>query len=225
MHMLCGIQRARASRASALARRPRVGPYAAQHVGGRRRRNLSRFRSYDPSRLGTASAGAACNDALRQEHALARWPAANFVALGPRALRGFGIQHEVFALVGIRQRVFRSDGSVARGLSPCVGRSIELAELSTFAQTVPTGASVAVVIVGDAGARKSRLAWELSGSLRPDIGQVIQAEAVSYGRDIPYQLIGRVGPEGDRRFRGARSVGRCSRRSGRRAWRLLSRCG
>jgi hypothetical protein len=30
------------------------------------------FGSYDPSRLGTASAGAACNDALRQEHALAR---------------------------------------------------------------------------------------------------------------------------------------------------------
>jgi hypothetical protein len=85
-------------------------------------------------------------------------------------------------LVGIRQRVFRSDGSVARGLSPCVGRSIELAELSTFAQTVPTGASVAVVIIGDAGGRKSRLAWELSGSLRPDTGQVIQAEAVSYGR-------------------------------------------
>jgi hypothetical protein len=85
-------------------------------------------------------------------------------------------------LVGIRQRVFRSDGSVARGLSPCVGRSIELAELSTFAQTVPTGASVAVVIVGDAGGRKSRLAWELRGSLRPDTGQVIQAEAVSYGR-------------------------------------------
>jgi hypothetical protein len=66
------------------------------------------------------------------------------------------------------QRVFRFDGSVALGLSPCVGRSSELAELSAFAQTVPMGASVAVAIVGDAGARKSRLAWELSGSLRLD---------------------------------------------------------
>jgi hypothetical protein len=31
--------------ASALAGRLRVGPYAAQHIGGRRRRNLSRFRA------------------------------------------------------------------------------------------------------------------------------------------------------------------------------------
>ena len=116
-------------------------------------------------------------------------PAANFVALGPHALRGFGVQQDVFALVGIRQRVFRFDGSVARGLSPYVGRNRELEELSTFAQTVLAGASVAVAIVGDAGAGKSRLAWEFSRSLRPDTWQVIQAEAVSYGRDIPYQLI------------------------------------
>ena len=52
--------------------------------------------------------------------------------------------------------------------------------------------SVAVAIVGDAGAGKSRLAWEFSRSLRPDTWQVIQAEAVSVGRDIPYQLIGAV---------------------------------
>jgi tetratricopeptide (TPR) repeat protein len=59
-----------------------------------------------------------------------------------------------------------------------------------IAQSVLTGASVAVAIVGDAGAGKSRLAWEFSRSLRPDTWQVIQAEAASYGRDVPYQLIG-----------------------------------
>ena len=181
--------------------------------------------SHDPSRLATLSAGAAWNDALRREHALAHWRRCRFRRARPRVLRGFGVQQEVFSEVGIRQRVFRFDGSVARGLSLCVGRSSEPAELSIFAQTVPTGASVAVVIVSDAGARKSRLAWELSGSLRPDTWQVIQAEAVSYGRDIPYRLIGRARPEDDRRFRGARSVGRCIRRSDHWAWRLRSRCG
>jgi len=119
-------------------------------------------------------------------------PAVEFVALGSRALRGFGVQQDVFALVRIRQRAFRFDRSVARGLSPYVGRNRELAELSAFAQSVLTGASVAVAIVGDAGAGKSRLGWEFSRSLRPDTWQVIQAEAASYGRDIPYQLIGAV---------------------------------
>jgi class 3 adenylate cyclase/tetratricopeptide (TPR) repeat protein len=117
-------------------------------------------------------------------------PTVDLVPLGPRALRGFDIQQDVFALVGMRQSVFRFNGSVARGLSPHVGRDRELAELSTVAQTVLTNASVDVVIVGDAGAGKSRLAWEFIRSLRPDTWQVIQAEAVSYGRDVPYQLIG-----------------------------------
>jgi class 3 adenylate cyclase/tetratricopeptide (TPR) repeat protein len=115
-----------------------------------------------------------------------------FDPLGTRALRGFGVQQDVFALVGMRQGGSRFDRSVARGLSPYVGRDRELAELSAFAQTVLEGASVAVAIVGDAGTGKSRLAWEFSRSVRPDSWQVIQAEAVSYGRDIPYQMIGAV---------------------------------
>ena len=119
-------------------------------------------------------------------------PTAEFVTLGPRALRGFGVQQDVFALVGIRQHVSRFGGSVARGLSPYVGRDRERAELSTFAQNVLTGASIAVAIIGDAGAGKSRLAWEFSQSLRADTWQVIQAEAAPYGREIPYQLIGAV---------------------------------
>jgi len=78
-------------------------------------------------------------------------PTAEFVTLGPRALRGFGVQQDVFAVVGIRQHVSRFGGSVARGLSPYVGRDRERAELSTFAQNVLTGASIAVAIIGDAG--------------------------------------------------------------------------
>lgn len=138
-------------------------------------------------------------------------PTAEFVPLGPRALRGFGVQQDVFALVGIRQRVFRFGGSVARGLSPYVGRDRELAELSAFAQDVLTGASLAVAIVGDAGAGKSRLAWEFSQSLRADAWQVTQAEAAPYGREIPYRLIGDVLRSGfgiDERDEPEKSIGR-----------------
>ena len=56
-----------------------------RHIGGRRRRSLSRFRSHDPSRVATASAGAARNDALRREHALARWPRCRISSRSDRA--------------------------------------------------------------------------------------------------------------------------------------------
>lgn len=117
-------------------------------------------------------------------------PTVDLVPLGPRALRGLGVPQNVFALAGLRQSGLRFSGSVARGLSPHVGRDRELAELSAHAQTARTRASVSVAIVGDAGSGKSRLAWEFTQLLRADVWQVIQAEAVSYGRDVPYQLIG-----------------------------------
>ena len=117
-------------------------------------------------------------------------PTIDFVPLGPHALRGFGVQQNVFVLAGMRQSASRFSGSVARGLSPLVGRDRELADLSRYAQTARTNASTAVAIVGDAGAGKSRLAWEFTRLLRADAWHVIQAEAVSYGRHVPYHLIG-----------------------------------
>jgi class 3 adenylate cyclase/tetratricopeptide (TPR) repeat protein len=145
-------------------------------------------------------------------------PTVELTPLGPRALRGFGVQQDVFALVGMRQGGFRFDGSVARGLSPYVGRDRELAELSALAQTVLDGASVAAAIVGEAGAGKSRLAWEFSRSLQPDTWQVIQAGAVSYGRDLPYHLIAAVLRSGfgiDEREKPESSISRIRSRLGR----------
>ena len=161
---------------------PGEGPAGAYHIFGATIHLASRLQTL--ARPGTTLCAASTR-------ALAG-PAAEFVPLGPRALRGFGVQHDVFALVGIHQRVFRFGGSVARGLSPYVGRDRELAELSAFAETVLTGHSVAIGIVGDAGAGKSRLAWEFSQSLQEDTWRVIRAEAAPYGREIPYQLIGVV---------------------------------
>ncbi len=116
-------------------------------------------------------------------------PTVQSIPLGPHALRGFDVPRDLFALTGINQGGLRFSGSVARGLSPHVGRDRELAALSAYAQSARSGVPVAVAIVGDAGAGKSRLAWEFARSQQPDEWQVIQAEAVSYGRDVPYQLI------------------------------------
>ncbi len=115
-------------------------------------------------------------------------PSIQLVPLGPQTLRGLGQQQSVFAVTGVDSGSLRFGGP-ARGLSPYVGREKELSQLTTCAQAVEAGAPATVLIVGDAGAGKSRLAWEFTHRL-PKTWRVIQAEAVSYGRDVPYQLIG-----------------------------------
>jgi class 3 adenylate cyclase/tetratricopeptide (TPR) repeat protein len=113
----------------------------------------------------------------------------DLVPLGPLALRGFGVEQDVFAVHGIRQSGLRFGGSTERGLSPFVGRDYELEQLAWHARTARTMSPVAVAIVGEAGLGKSRLVWEFARSLPADDWQVIRAEAVSYGRDLPYQFI------------------------------------
>ncbi len=117
-------------------------------------------------------------------------PTVDLVPLGAQAVRGFGVQQDVFSLLGMKRSVLRFDGSVARGLSPLVGRDDELQALAAQAWTARMHAPAAVAIVGEAGAGKSRLAWEFAHTLRTASWRIVKAEAVSYGRDVPYQLIG-----------------------------------
>ena len=116
----------------------------------------------------------------------------SLVPLGPRVVRGLGVQQNVYALTGVRHGDGRFNQAITRGLTPLAGRKRELKALSEHAGKVANDGSVAVSIVGDAGAGKSRLAWEFAESLKGSDWHFIQADAVSYGRDLPYQLIGLV---------------------------------
>ena len=117
-------------------------------------------------------------------------PSVRMVSLGPQTLRGLGVQQAVFALTGVDQGGLRFGGPVARGLSAYVGRETEVAALAYGAQAIVAGASAVILIIGDAGAGKSRLAWEFTRALPRNTWRIVQAEAVSYGRDVPYQLVG-----------------------------------
>jgi class 3 adenylate cyclase/tetratricopeptide (TPR) repeat protein len=116
-------------------------------------------------------------------------PTVDLVTLGPQALRGLGVEQNVFELTGVRQSDLRFSQSVARGLSPLVGREHELGALAEFARIVRTRTPVAVTITGEAGSGKSRLAWEFARLRQSDGWDLIRVEALSYGRDAPYQLI------------------------------------
>jgi len=119
-------------------------------------------------------------------------PSVEFTSLGQKALRGFSNQQDVFVLTGVQHRTSRFSEAVSRGLSPLVGRDSELDELNKIAARVLAGSSAAVSIAGEAGVGKSRLAWEFTKQLQADGWRIVQADAVSYGRNVPYQLIGSV---------------------------------
>ena len=112
------------------------------------------------------------------------------VPLGPHAVRGFGMRQDVFALTGLNSPDLRFAQPANRALSPHVGRERELAELETCADQVQAGTAAAVAIVADAGFGKSRLAWEFSQRLVDRGWALVQTGAASYGRDLPYQLVG-----------------------------------
>ncbi len=120
--------------------------------------------------------------------ALAR-AAVEFVPLGLFSVRGFETRQEVFELAALRPNTSRFAESLARGLSPFVGREAELGQLLDRAEAVRATGSAALGIVGEAGAGKSRLAWEFEHALAARAWRIVRAEALSYGRDMPYQLI------------------------------------
>ncbi len=116
-------------------------------------------------------------------------PAVVMESLGRRAIRGLPIEQEVFAVARVRQGSQRVDIAASVGLSPYVGRARELKLLEDCAGAAQPGSVVTAAVVGDAGAGKSRLAWRIATSLASQGWRILRAEAISYGRDIPYLLV------------------------------------
>ena len=63
-----------------------------------------------------------------------------------------------------------------------------MGELQRAADLAQAGQTALRAVVGEAGIGKSRLVWEFARSLNLLVWQVYRAEAVSYGRTIPYML-------------------------------------
>ena len=117
--------------------------------------------------------------------------AVDAVPLGARALRGLGGSQDLFELRGLRRDGSRFNASVARGLSPFTGREREIQALRRCAALADAGEGTVAAVVGEAGVGKSRLTWEFAKSL-PAPWIIRQAEAVSYGGNIPYLPITRL---------------------------------
>ena len=106
--------------------------------------------------------------------------------LGPVPVKGLDEPVEVFELVGasaIRQRL---QAAVARGLSRFVGRQTELAALHQALERAGAGHGQVVALLGEAGAGKSRLVYEVVHSHRLQGWRILESASVSYGKATPY---------------------------------------
>jgi class 3 adenylate cyclase len=112
-----------------------------------------------------------------------------FQALTPIRLKGKAELVPVYKLVGVKAQPGRTRGLV--GLeSPMVGRALELQKLAEVSAAVSQGLGRAVVVVGEPGLGKSRLAAEWKAAA-PGL-RWAEGRCVSYGQGLAYHLLADV---------------------------------
>ena len=104
---------------------------------------------------------------------------------GEHAIKGVGRPQKLWRLRGVRQGVTRFDTSLARGLSPLVGRDEELAQLTQALARAGQGLQV-VDLVGEPGLGKTRLVFELTQAAEAASAMVMTGHCASDGRNVPF---------------------------------------
>jgi class 3 adenylate cyclase/tetratricopeptide (TPR) repeat protein len=106
--------------------------------------------------------------------------------VGPVPVKGMPEPVLVHELAGVGQIRSRLQVAATRGLSPFVGRQVELEQLSDALRRAQAGRGQLVAVVGGVGMGKSRLFWEFTRSALVQGAIVLEGDSVSYGRATPY---------------------------------------
>jgi len=98
-----------------------------------------------------------------------------------------------FRVLGETGVASRLEASSRTGLTPYVGRQSELSAVHSNVIRAASGSGAVVAIVGEAGAGKSRLLYELQERLRMATGvRVLRAYCRAYGDSVPYGVFVQV---------------------------------
>jgi class 3 adenylate cyclase/tetratricopeptide (TPR) repeat protein len=103
---------------------------------------------------------------------------------GERRIKGKSEPQKVYRLEGIKEYAVRFDSSVERGLTPLAGRSEELDLLEHYYEKASQNNILLVLVVGEAGVGKSRLAYELKRRVESRRGLYLQSNCMSHGSSI-----------------------------------------
>jgi class 3 adenylate cyclase/tetratricopeptide (TPR) repeat protein len=113
-----------------------------------------------------------------------------FRALPPVLLKGFSSPISAWELLGRDVRVNRFDGRRPAGLSPLVGREIELNEILKAWRDARSGRRRVIGIIGDAGIGKSRLLEEAKRHILQDAPvNWLEAGGVSIFDNTPFHVV------------------------------------
>ncbi len=113
----------------------------------------------------------------------------NVESLGPRQLKGLSQPIELFALRSIRSVAASQQFLGGQRLSGFVGRTSELQKLNDALRKAVGGSSPLVGIVGEAGAGKSRLAFEFVLECRRRGVSTIEVRATAHGQVTPLRPV------------------------------------
>ena len=107
-------------------------------------------------------------------------------------LKGVRDRVEVVEVTGLVPTRTRFHQSIARGLTPFLGREREFGQLQGCVDRTLGGAGQLVELVGDAGIGKSRLVWELARSLETKGWLALETGGVFYAGENAYHPITRL---------------------------------
>lgn len=109
-----------------------------------------------------------------------------FLSRGTTKVKGAKEPFAIYELLGPDPSHSRMTARSASGLTACIGRSHELAQLETFAASAAAGQGHVVLLMGEAGVGKSRLIQELKPRLQAQGFLLIEGEGFAYGKTRAY---------------------------------------
>ena len=110
----------------------------------------------------------------------------HFESIGSVSIKGLTEPQEAFQLIKTGDVGTRIAASVAKGLTPFVGRKNSMAKLREAYENTCSGQGRVVGIVGEAGVGKSRLLLEFASSLAEDKFFYLEGRCLHYGGSMSY---------------------------------------
>jgi class 3 adenylate cyclase/tetratricopeptide (TPR) repeat protein len=106
--------------------------------------------------------------------------------LGPVPVKGLIDPVAVFELAGAGQPPTRLQSLAARGLTPFVGRDVELHSLHQALAQAVAGHGQVMAVIGEPGVGKTRLFHEFTQALHIQGWLLLETNSTSYGKATPY---------------------------------------
>jgi class 3 adenylate cyclase len=106
--------------------------------------------------------------------------------LGLVPVKGLATPVEVYELVGAGPARTRLQAFAARGLTPFVGRQVELAALHQALERAAAGHGQVVAVIGEPAMGKTRLCHEFTQASRTQGWLLLESSSTSYGQATPY---------------------------------------